>query len=167
MKLLKPALQILIVAGIAFALWQFLFPPPEKVIEKKLLALAVNISENPQGNISRVANVNRIGSFFHPNVSINLEGFGREATSIQGRGEIEQMAMAVRQNGIRLGVQFSNLHIAVDPGGTTAKAIITAEVRFKEQQTEPIVQDIRLEFERYDRSWLIRSVTPAKSLKVQ
>jgi hypothetical protein len=165
-KALKPIVQLLAVAVVAFALWHYLFPPPERVIEKKLNALAEIISQNPQGNISKAANVNRIGNFFHPNVSINLEGFGRDVSSLQGRSEIEQTAMAVRQNNIPISVIFSAIHITVGPEETNASAIVTAEVKLNDQK-EPIVQDIRLTFEKFDRSWLIRSATPAKGLKVE
>jgi len=165
-KALKPVLQLLIVGAVAFAVWRYLFPPPERLIEKKLRALAEIVSQNPEGNISRVANVNRIGNFFHPNVTINLEGFGREAASIQSRGELEQNAMGIRQNNFRIKVIFSNLHIAVDPERTNATALVTAEVTLNDQK-EPIVQDIRLVFEKLDRTWLIRSATPAKALKIE
>jgi hypothetical protein len=165
-KALKPLVQLLVVGALAFAVWHYLFPPPERVIEKKLRALAETVSQNPEGNISRVANVNRIGNFFHPDVTINLEGFGREAASIQGRGELEQNAMGIRQNNLRIKVIFSNLHIAVGPEKTNATALVTAEVTLNDQK-EPIVQDIRLVFEKFDRAWLIRSATPAKALKIE
>jgi hypothetical protein len=165
-KYLKPILQLAVLAVVAFTVWRFLFPSPEKVIAKKLQALAATISENPQGNISRVANVNRIGSFFHPNVSINLEGFGREAGSVQGRGELEQMALGARQNNLRISVQFSAIHIVVGAEGTNATALVTAEVK-QNDQSEPVVQDIRFIFEKFDRAWLIHSATPAKSLKIE
>jgi hypothetical protein len=165
-KLLKPALQFLVLAIIAFVVWKFLFPPPEKVIRRKLEALAETISENPQGNISRVANVNRVGSYFHPNVSINLQGFGRDVSSVQGRGELEQMAMGVRQNNFRITVKFSNIHVMVDPSETSASAVVTAEVTLNDQ-AEPVVQDVRLGFEKYDRAWLIRTAEPAKAFKVE
>ncbi len=166
MKALRPLLQLLIVGAIAFVVWHYLFPPPEQVIEKKLKALAENVSQNPEGNISRVANVNRIGSFFHPNITINLEGFGREAASIQGRGELEQSAMGIRQNNFRIKVIFSNAHITVGAEKTNATALVTAEVTLNDQK-EPVVQDIRLEFEKFDRAWLIRSATAAKALKIE
>jgi hypothetical protein len=165
-KPLKTLVWLLILAAIAFALWHYLFPPPERVIEKKLKALAETVSQNPEGNISRLANVNRIGSFFHPNVTISLEGFGREAASIQGRGELEQNAMGIRQNNFRIKVNFPKAHIAVSPERTNATALVTAEVTLNDQK-EPIVQDIRLEFEKFDRTWLIRSATPAKALKIE
>ena len=166
MKLLKPAIQIVILGAIAFAVWTYLFPPPEKVIARKLEALAKTVSENPQGNISRVANVNRIGSFFHPNVTINLQGFGRETASINGRGELEQNALGVRQNDFRIEAHFSIVHIEVEEGKTAASALVSAEVRLN-NQGDPIVQDIRLGFEKYERAWLIRTVEPAKAFKIE
>ncbi len=166
MKQFRPIWQLLVVAALAFALWHFLFPPPEKVIEKKLYALAATISQNPEGNLSRVANVSRVGNFFHPNVTINLEGFGREAAALQGRGEVEQAAMGIRQNNFRISVIFSAIHITVGPEQTNAMAIVTAEVKINDQR-EPVIQDIRLSFEKMDRSWLIRSATPAKDLKIE
>jgi hypothetical protein len=166
LKLLKPIILFLVLAGIGFVLWVYLFPPPEKVIREKIEALAKMISENPQGNISRVANVNRIGAFFHPNVNISLEGFGREVSSINGRGELEQMALGFRQNNFRLNVRFSNIHIEVQDPSAAATAIVSAEVRLNDQP-EPMVQDIRLTFEKYDRAWLIRAAEPAKAFKIE
>lgn len=166
MRFLKPALQLLLVAVLGVLIWKFLFPPPEKVIAKKIKGLAQTVSENPQGNISRIANVNRIGAFFHPNVSINLEGFGREVSSIQGKGELEQMAMGLRQNNFHITVRFSNVHVTVGDEKTNAAVLMTAEVKLNDQ-TEPMVQDIRLEYEKFDRAWLIRSAQPAKRLKIQ
>lgn len=151
---------------VAVLVWRFLFPAPEKVIQKKLEKLAQTVSENPQGNISRVANVNRIGSFFHPNVSINLDGFGREVSSVQGRGELEQMALGVRQNNFRVSVRFSTVHVIVGPEKTNATAIVGAEVKINDQ-AEPIVQDLRVSFEKMDRAWLIRGIAPTKAFKVE
>lgn len=166
MNKLKPILQVLIAGAVGFAIWYYLFPPPEKVIEKKLNALAETISQDPQGNISKAANVNRIGNFFHPNVTINLEGFGRDVSSVQGRGELEQMAMAVRQNNFRISVVFSDIHITVGPEKTNANVIVTAEVKVNDQK-DPVMQDIRLQFEKLDRAWVISAVTPAKALKIE
>jgi hypothetical protein len=166
LKFLKPALQFLVLAVIAFLVWRYLFPSPEKVIRRKIEALEKTVSENPQGNISRVANANRIGAFFHPNVAINLEGFRRNVSSVQGRGELEQMAMGARQNGFSVTVRFSNIHIEVDPDKTSATALVAAEVTVNDQ-AEPAVQDLRLGFEKSERAWLIRTVEPAKTFKVE
>lgn len=166
MKLAKPLFWVVLLAPLSWGVWHFFFPPPERVIRERLEKLARAISAQPDGNISKVANVNSIGSFFHPNISINLEGFGREVSSIQGRGELEQMAMGARQNNIFVSVEFSNVHVQAERGDTNASAIVTAEVRLS-NQAEPIVQDLRLGFEKLDRKWLIRTAQPMKALKVE
>jgi hypothetical protein len=166
MKLPKAIFWILLLGFVSWGLWYFVFPPPEKVIRQRLSKLAAAISEQPQGNISKIANVSHIGSFFHPNVSLNVEGFQRDVSSISGRGELEQMALGARQNGVAVHVEFSNLHIQAVRGETNASALITAEVVLNEQK-EPIVQDLRVNFEKLDRKWLIRSVEPTKGFKVQ
>jgi hypothetical protein len=166
MKIAKPIFWVVLAALAGWAVWNLFFQPPARIIEKRLNKLAEAISEHPQGNISKVANANRIGSFFHPNVSINLEGFGREVASIQGRGELEQMAMGARQRDLVLQVHFSNLHIQAERGATNASALVTVEVKLNDQ-TDPVVQDVRLSWEKVDRSWVIRSAEPMKGLKLK
>ena len=166
MKVAKPVFWVLLAALAGWAVWNLFFQPPARIIEKRLEKLAAAISENPQGNISKVANANRIGSFFHPNVSISLEGFGRDVASIQGRGELEQMAMGARQRDLQLQVQFSNMHIQAERGETNASALVTVEVRLNDQR-DPVVQDVRLSWEKMDGSWVIRSAEPMKDLKLK
>jgi hypothetical protein len=76
LKSARPIITLLALAAIALGIYYFLFPPPEKVIRKRIAKLAEAISSQPKGNISIMAIVNRIGSFFHPNVSITVVGFG-------------------------------------------------------------------------------------------
>ena len=98
MKSMRPIINLIAVAAIAFGVYYFLFPPPEKVIRKRISKLSQAISARPEGNIATVANVNRIGSFFHPNISITVEGFGTEFASIQGRGELQQRSPGLDQD---------------------------------------------------------------------
>jgi hypothetical protein len=153
-------------AAIVFAVYSIFFPPAEKVITKRLKNLASAISAKPGGNIARVANVNKIGAFFHPNVRVSLEGFGRDVGSISGRGELEQMALSARQNLSGISVEFYNIVVQVDDSKTRAAARLTALVKINDQN-DPAVQDIALELEKEGRTWLIRSVSPARTVQVQ
>jgi hypothetical protein len=159
LKPLKPIILLAFAAALVFAAYSLLFPPAEKVIKKRLQKLAAAVSANPNGNIARVANVNRIGGFFHPNVKVSLQGFGREVSAIDGRGELEQMAMAARQNVGRISAQFYNLEVQLGTSPELAVATMTALVKINDQ-SDPVVQDLRLEMEKLDGAWLIRSVTP-------
>ena len=155
---MRPIINLIAVAAIAFGVYYFLFPPPEKVIRKRISKLAHAISARPEGNIATVANVNRIGSFFHPNVSITVEGFGTEFASVQGRGELQQMAMAARQRVGIVSVEFFNVQVDVT-GKTNASATATVLVKLS-NDNNPITQEIQLQFERLGRDWLIRSANP-------
>ncbi|MGZ8919703.1 MAG: hypothetical protein ACXW3L_01840 [Limisphaerales bacterium] len=165
MKSVRTLITVLAVGAMAFGIYYFLFPPAEKVIRKRLTRLAEAISSRPQGNIATMANVNRIGSFFHPNVSITVEGFGTELTSVQGRGELTQVALAARQRPGGISVEFYNVEINVS-GKSNATATATAMIKLNDDPNAN-VQDVQLAFEKYDRDWLIRSAAPSKSLKLQ
>jgi hypothetical protein len=164
LRTVRPIVTLIALAAIVFGLYYFLFPPADKVIRKNISKLAEAISARPQGNIATVANVNRIGSFFHPNVSITVEGFGTEFGSVQGRGELQQMAMAARQRVGAVSVDFYNLRIEVGPGKTNASATVTALVKINEDNN-PAIQEVLFQFEKVGRDWLIRSAVPQKSLK--
>ena len=166
MKSIRPVVNLVAIAAIAFGAYYFLFPPAEKVIRKRISKLAEAISARPEGNIATAANVNRIGSFFHPNVSITVEGFGTEFGSVQGRGELQQMAMAARQRIGSISVDFFNIEVAIGPGKTNASASATVLVKLG-NDNNTVTQQIQFQFERAGRDWLIRSANPAASQNPQ
>jgi hypothetical protein len=166
LKSLRTIITIVALAAIGFGIYYWLFPPPEKVIRKRLTKLAEAISARPQGNIATIANVNRIGSFFHPNVSISVEGYGAELGSVQGRGELQQTALAARQRVGSISVEFYNINITVRPSQTNATVTATAIIKLNDDANAN-VQEVQINFEKVDRDWLIRSASPSKSLKLQ
>lgn len=162
MRTIRPIITVLALAAIAFGIYYFFFPPPEKVIRKRMTKLAEAISAKPQGNIATVANVNRIGSYFHPNVSITVEGFGRDVGSVQGRGELQQMALAARQRVGSVTVEFYNVQVQAGPEKTNATVTATALVKINDD-ANPAMQEMKFEFSKVDRDWLILSAVPLKS----
>jgi hypothetical protein len=166
LKSLRTIITLVALGAIAFGLYYWLFPPPEKVIRKRLAKLSEAVSARPQGNIATVANVNRIGSFFHPNVSIGVEGYGADLGSVQGRSELQQAALAARQRVGSISVEFYNINITVGPSETNANATATAIIKLNDDANAN-VQEVQLAFEKVDRDWLIRSASPSKSLKLQ
>lgn len=160
MKPLKPIVLFALAAAVLFAIYSVFFPPAEKVIAKRLKSLAAAISARPGGNIARVANVSKIGSYFHPEVRVSLEGFGREVSSLNGRGELEQAALAARTSVGSVSVKFYYLDIQVDPSRTNAAVSLTALVNLN-NQADPAVQQLRFDMEKTGRQWLIRAVSPS------
>lgn len=159
MKPLKPIILGALVLSIAFAIYSVFFPPAEKVIGKRLSGLAAAISSRPGGNIAMVANVSKIGSYFHPEVRIALEGFGREVASVNGRGDLEQAALAARNTAGRISVKFYNVAVIVQPTGTNAVVTLTALVNLNDQP-DPAMQELQFDFEKAGRQWLVRTVKP-------
>ena len=162
MRALKPIITFLAAAAIFFGIYYLLFPPVEKVIKGRLEKLAKAISARPSGNISAMANVNKIGSFFHPNVSITVQGFGQDFASVQGRGELQQMAIGARQRIGAVSVEFYNVQVTPGPDKTNATASATALVKINDDPNA-IVQEVQVQFEKAGRDWLIRSVVPTKA----
>lgn len=160
MKSLKPIITLVALAAIAFGVYYFLFPPPEKAIRRRLGKLAVAISARPQGNIATIANVNRIGSFFHPEVSLKVEGAGREFGSVQGRGELQQMALAARQRVGHIEVEFYDINVQVGSGKTNATASATALVKIGEDANRN-THEMVFTFQKLNREWLIFSAAPS------
>jgi hypothetical protein len=160
LKPLKPIIFAALAAAIVFAVYSVFFPPAEKVIAKRIRGLGEAISARPGGNIGKVANVSKIGSYFHPEVRIALQGFGREVASISGRGELEQAALAARNTVGSVAVKFYNLSILVGPSKTNATVTLTALVNINDQP-DPAMQEIRFEMEKAGRQWLIRTASPA------
>ena len=160
MRSIRPIVTLIAIAAIAFGIYYFLFPPPEKVMRKRLKSLAEAISARPQGNIATMANVNKIGSFFHPNVSIVVQGFGQGADlgSVSGRGELQQTALAARQRLSSVIVEFYNIEVLVK-AKTNATATATALVRINEDNNAT-PQQVQFDFEKVGRDWLIRSARP-------
>lgn len=159
MKIAKPAIQLLLLGVIAFTIWYYFFPPPERVIRKNLSKLAEKVSARPQGNIATVANASSIAGYFHPRVELNLQGFGRGVEVISSRLEVQRMALAARQNVGWIEVKFNNVHVQVAEDKQTAAVNLTAVVRI-EGQEQPLVQDVKVLFEKLERDWLIRSIQP-------
>ncbi|HEX7859748.1 MAG TPA: hypothetical protein VF773_05440 [Verrucomicrobiae bacterium] len=165
MKSVRTIITIFALAAIAFGVYYFFFPPPEKVIRKRLTKLAEAISSRPEGNISMMANINRIGSFFHPNVTVSVQGY-EQLGAVSGRNELQQAALAARQRLGSISVEFYNVEVLVAPDETNATVTASALVKINNDPNAQ-VQDVKLEFEKYDRAWMIRSATPSKSLKPQ
>lgn len=161
MKTVKPILTILALAAIGFGIYYYFFPPLEKVIRGRFENLAKAVSSRPSGNIATIANVNKVGSFFHPNVAITVQGFGQDLASVQGRGELQQMALAARQRVGSVSVEFYNIKVQPGPEKTNATATATALVKLNDDPNA-MVQEVQVQFEKLGRDWLIRSVTPSK-----
>jgi hypothetical protein len=148
------------IAGIAAK--YYFFPDPERVIRKELAGLAETINKETSGNISKIANVNRIAGYFTTDVSIQVEG--RYARTIQGKDEVLQLAMAARSQIRSINLSFADLHVVVDPDEESAKAHVTALVQI-DNDPDLYVQELKMQLRKIDGEWLISHIEPARQPK--
>jgi hypothetical protein len=159
---MKRVLQLILVLALAAAgyfLWAWMNPTPEKAIRKQMEKLAETLeSKSGEGNIARVAAINKTLSFFAPNVHINGEGIPQVNDSIQGHSELQQALFAARSR-LEGAVTFHEVHVIVAPEETNARVNFRAVAQLA-GQTDPYSADLKAEFIKVKRDWLISRVDP-------
>jgi hypothetical protein len=159
---------VLAAALVAFGvwLWMVLFPSPEKVIHKRLVALANTVSfSSNQGNLARLAGVPNLGDFFSVNVEVNIDVPGRVQERLMSRQEIVQAALAARSAVGGLTVKFPDINITVAPDKQSATADLTVEINVSNQR-DPIVQEMKFTLQKTDGKWLVTRVETVRTLSI-
>lgn len=163
MKLLRSILALLLVGGLAFAIWWYFFPSPERAIKKRLNKLSELISADVSGsNIKRVANINRIINYFSRDVTVRADAVSRYSEVISGRDSLMQGLMGARTQLQRVEARFYNLAVQVDQTGTNATVLLTALVRLNNQE-DPFLGDAKVLMRKEEGKWLITSAEPIKA----
>jgi hypothetical protein len=147
-------------------LWFVLFPSPEKVIHKRLVALANTVSfSSNQGNLVRLAGAQNLGFFFSTNIEVNIDVPGHERHVFVGRSEIIQAALAARSAVGGLTVKFPDINITVTPDKQSAVADLTVEAHISGQQ-DPIVQEMKFTLQKTDGEWLVARIETVRTLSI-
>jgi hypothetical protein len=157
----------LLAAVIAAGLWSWtvLFPSPEKVIRNRLVKLASLASfTSNEGNIARVANIERMGTFFAGNIEVVIDIPGVETHSFTRREELQQAAMQARSVVGALQVEFPDIHITLAPDKQSAVADVTLKAKVS-GQNELIVQELAISLSKTNHDWLVTRVETVKTLQ--
>src|SRR3954447_12753533 len=116
---MKHVLRLLLLVGlIALGVWGWgvLFPNPKKIIHTQLVKLSQLASfSGKEGNIVRVANVQRMGTFFTDDAQIIINVPGIESVNFHRREELMQAAMAARSALNGLQAEFPDMNITLSP----------------------------------------------------
>ena len=145
--------------------WQLLFPSPEHVIRTRLAALAGAASISPnEGQLTKLAKVQKLVSFFSPDVHVTVDIPGRSLQTFDGPQEIQQAALGARAMLPTLTVEFLDIVVSLGPERRTAQAHLTATAKLPGEKI-PEVQELEIGFKQVGRDWLINRVDTIKTLR--
>ena len=157
---------VLLAAVVALGvwLWLVLFPSPEKMIRKKLVQLAQDVSfSSNDGNLSRLMGAQSVAGFFSTNIEVNIDVPGRVQHDFMGRDEITQAALASRSAVSGLNVKFPDVSVTLAPDKQSATAEVTL-VATVSGEGDAIVQELKFTFQKMDGQWLITRVETIRTL---
>jgi hypothetical protein len=156
---------VLLVAFIAAGvwLWTILFPSPEKIVRKRLVQAANEVSfksgENPLVIAARSEN---LASFFSTNVELNINLPGHGQHNFVGRTEIMQAAAGARGEVSSLKVEFPDMSITVGPDKLSAVADVAVKVQAAGEK-DFNVQEMKFTFQKIGGDWLITRVETVRA----
>ena len=154
-KWLGRLVLVAVLAGLGFWGWRVLFPPPEKVIRKRLNELARTASfSGTEGALVKVAKAQAVTAFCTPDVEIMVDVPGYPYEEIHGTAELLQLAAAVRSYREGLDVQFYDIVVNVAPDQNSAVAELTAKGDVPHDR-DFNVQELRFKLKKLDGKWLI------------
>lgn len=166
MKRVVQLIFIVALAGLGYWLWTVFFPSPEKVIRSRFNALAKTVSFDSRGGLlSQALNAEKIGDFFTTNVDIEIDVTGYGKTSLQGRDEVQQAAMAARSRLSALKVGFVDINVKLDPDGQGAKVNLTGNASVPGEK-DLSAQEFDFVLKKVDGKWLISHVETVKTLSM-
>jgi len=136
-----------------------------RVIRKQLTELAKAASIGPrEGELARVMNSQKLAGFFTPDVEITVDIPGHSLQTISGRDEVMQIAMRAHSTMSNVKVQFVDVSVSVAPDKESATAHLTAKANVPGDDV-PQVQELKAQFQKVGRDWLINRVETVKTLR--
>jgi len=152
-----------ILALLGFWIGYVFFPSPERVIRQHLIELSGAASIPPnEPPITRLANVVKLASLCTPDVEVSVEVPGHSFQNLQGRDRLREAALAARSTFTTLTVEFVDISVLRGSDPVSAVANLTAKASF---QGELVPQELKIEFRKVGRDWLIERVSTVKTLR--
>jgi hypothetical protein len=160
-----PAVLILLIIALGVGVWQFLFPSPQRAIRRNLTELArCGSVAAVEGPVAQLMNAQKVTTYFTSDVQIMVEVPGMSAHTLEGQDDLLKAATYARQHFPGLQVQFPDVNVAVQPDKTSAVADVA--IRGKTPNDSGfLVQELRLQFRKTGRQWLIQRVETVKTLR--
>jgi hypothetical protein len=166
MKIIFRLVLLAALVALGVWLWIVLSPSPEKVIHKRLVALANTVSfSSNENNLVRLAGAQNLGDFFSADVEVNINVPGRIQERLMSRQEIIQAALGARSAVSGLKVKFPDINITVAPDKQSAVANLTFEARVS-GQPDLIVQEMKFTLRKIDGKWLVTRIETVRTLSI-
>ena len=161
-------LRLLLLAGLvvlAIWAWRTFSRDPKTIVRRQLEKIARLASFPPNtGNLSRVAEVQRLGRLFAEDAQVTLDAPGVEAHTFNGRAELMQAAMVAKSLGNGLKVEFLDMNIEMGEGAKSALVDLTLKARIG-GENDIIAQELKFTLKLIDGEWLVTRVESVPTLK--
>jgi len=162
--ILRLALVAALVIGGAWG-WRTLFPGPEQVIKNRLAQLARAASTTgEEGLLAKAAQVQKLTSFFTPDVELLIDIPGQYNADISGLDDLTRMAALARSSGKKIKVQLLDVSVVVAPDQNSAEVHMTGTATVSGER-DPQVQELRAQLRKVDGQWLINQVRTVRTLR--
>jgi hypothetical protein len=162
--LLRLALLVALVA-LGILAWRLLFPNQERIIRKRLAELAECASfQQNEAPLAKLANSQKLGTFFTSDVEITVNPPGRMQHTIAGREELLQAAAAARTQLTSLALEFPDILVNLGDDRLSAVVNLTAKGKIGGER-DLYVQEFEFSLRKVDGTWLISQIRPVKTLR--
>jgi len=120
-----------------------------------------DVNESP---LAKLANSQKLGSYFADNVDVNLDIPGRGQQTFRGREELIQVATGARTQLSSLNIQLPDIAVIVASDGQSAEVNATVNANIGGQR-EMYVEELKFSLEKLHGDWLIHRIEPANTLR--
>ena len=157
-----------VVAVLLLGVWiyRILFPNDEKLIRQLLAEAAETAAVKPNENpLFKIAGASKLVGFFSPDAVLKLEMAGVDTRTLDSPDELRQAVTAARASLQEAKFQLHEVQVIVGPDLQSATAQLVA-IAYLNGSGDPLVQELKIQLKKIDRSWKIARVETVKSLRM-
>lgn len=164
MKIILRVVLLAALVALGVWLWTIFFPSPEKIIRRRLAAVAKLVSfTTNESSLARLASAESLTGYFATNVEVNINTGESGQRQFVGRAQIRQAVLAAHSAFGSLSVKFLDVDVDVAPDKTSATADVTVDANVA-GQPNAILQEVKITLRKIGGQWLITRVETVRIL---
>ena len=165
MKIIFRVIVLAAVVALGCWLWTILFPSPEKIVLKKVSALAEMATFSADAStLTRAGKASGVVGLFASDAEIVLDIASVVTRTLSGRDEIREVALGGFATLPSLQVKFLDATAKISADKKSATVSCTAELKAGNQKDFG-VQELRFRFRLIENNWLITRLETVKTLQ--